>query len=192
MRRAPPPQVCNAVRFTGGRGHHPGRAWLIRRACKPTWLSPISPSISALGTIAATESTMTASIAPERTSASAVPGNATRRRRCFGLAAGAGAAAGPAAGAAGKKRCADVFRLLPAHAGSGAAATTRNTPNFGGSLPHPLRGSPLAEGAFAPQTSTRPRKVTIPPSRLRRDTSLYTREALELYLIKKRSPYQGR
>ena len=26
------------------------RAWLIRRACRPTWLSPISPSISALGT----------------------------------------------------------------------------------------------------------------------------------------------
>ena len=28
------------------------RAWLIRRACRPTWLSPISPSISALGTSA--------------------------------------------------------------------------------------------------------------------------------------------
>ena len=32
----------------------------IKRACNPTWLSPISPSISALGTSAATESmTMT-------------------------------------------------------------------------------------------------------------------------------------
>ena len=31
-------------------------AWLIRRACRPTWLSPISPSISARGTSAATES----------------------------------------------------------------------------------------------------------------------------------------
>ena len=31
-------------------------AWLIRRACKPTWESPMSPSISAFGTSAATES----------------------------------------------------------------------------------------------------------------------------------------
>ena len=31
-------------------------AWLISRACRPTWLSPISPSISASGTSAATES----------------------------------------------------------------------------------------------------------------------------------------
>ena len=47
-------------------------AWLIRRACRPTWLSPISPSISARGTMAATESTTTASMAPERTSASQI------------------------------------------------------------------------------------------------------------------------
>ncbi len=40
-------------------------AWLIIRACKPTWLSPISPSISARGTRAATESTTTRSTAPE-------------------------------------------------------------------------------------------------------------------------------
>ncbi len=32
-------------------------AWLISRACSPMWLSPISPSISARGTRAATEST---------------------------------------------------------------------------------------------------------------------------------------
>ena len=31
-------------------------AWLMSRAWSPTWLSPISPSISALGTSAATES----------------------------------------------------------------------------------------------------------------------------------------
>ena len=31
-------------------------AWLIRRACRPTWESPMSPSISAFGTSAATES----------------------------------------------------------------------------------------------------------------------------------------
>ena len=31
-------------------------AWLMRRACNPMWASPISPSISALGTSAATES----------------------------------------------------------------------------------------------------------------------------------------
>ena len=30
-------------------------AWDMSRACRPTWLSPISPSISALGTRAATE-----------------------------------------------------------------------------------------------------------------------------------------
>jgi hypothetical protein len=34
-------------------------AWLISRACNPTWLSPISPSISAFGVSAATESMTT-------------------------------------------------------------------------------------------------------------------------------------
>lgn len=48
------------------------RAWDIRRAWRPTWLSPISPSISALGTRAATESTTTMSIAPERISMSMI------------------------------------------------------------------------------------------------------------------------
>ena len=47
-------------------------AWLIRRACRPTNESPISPSISAFGTSAATESMTTTSIAPERTSASQI------------------------------------------------------------------------------------------------------------------------
>ena len=41
-------------------------AWLISRACRPTWLSPISPSISAFGVSAATESIATTSSAPER------------------------------------------------------------------------------------------------------------------------------
>ena len=35
------------------------KAWLMRRACRPTVVSPISPSISARGTSAATESTTT-------------------------------------------------------------------------------------------------------------------------------------
>ena len=47
-------------------------AWDIRRACKPTWESPISPSISAFGTSAATESTTTISMAPERTIVSVI------------------------------------------------------------------------------------------------------------------------
>ncbi len=47
-------------------------AWLIRRACRPTWLSPISPSISARGTSAATESITMMSSAPERISMSAI------------------------------------------------------------------------------------------------------------------------
>ncbi len=47
-------------------------AWDISRACRPTWLSPISPSISARGTSAATESMTTRSIAPERISMSAI------------------------------------------------------------------------------------------------------------------------
>ena len=47
-------------------------AWLINLACKPTWLSPISPSISACGTRAATESITTILIAPLRTSASQI------------------------------------------------------------------------------------------------------------------------
>ena len=44
----------------------------ISRACRPTNVSPISPSISARGVRAATESTTTTSIAPERTSASVI------------------------------------------------------------------------------------------------------------------------
>ncbi len=44
----------------------------MRRAWRPTWLSPISPSISALGTSAATESMTTMSIAPERISMSMI------------------------------------------------------------------------------------------------------------------------
>ena len=42
-------------------------AWDMSLACRPTWLSPMSPSISDLGTSAATESTTTMSMAPERT-----------------------------------------------------------------------------------------------------------------------------
>ena len=41
----------------------------ISRACKPMKLSPISPSSSALGTKAATESTTSTSILPVETSA---------------------------------------------------------------------------------------------------------------------------
>ena len=48
------------------------KAWLINRACKPGNESPISPSISAFGTKAATESITIKSIEPERTSASAI------------------------------------------------------------------------------------------------------------------------
>ena len=47
-------------------------AWLISRACRPGWLSPISPSSSARGTSAATESMTSTSTAPERTSVSAI------------------------------------------------------------------------------------------------------------------------
>ena len=47
-------------------------AWLIKRACRPTVVSPISPSISARGVKAATESTTMASMAPERTSISTI------------------------------------------------------------------------------------------------------------------------
>ncbi|CUQ20511.1 Uncharacterised protein [Flavonifractor plautii] len=48
------------------------RAWLMRRASRPTWESPMSPSISARGVRAATESTTTTSMAPERTRASQI------------------------------------------------------------------------------------------------------------------------
>ncbi len=47
-------------------------AWLISRACRPGRLSPISPSISALGVSAATESMTTISTAPERTRVSVI------------------------------------------------------------------------------------------------------------------------
>ena len=47
-------------------------AWDMRRACSPTWVSPISPSISARGTSAATESITTRVSAPDRTSMSAI------------------------------------------------------------------------------------------------------------------------
>ena len=43
-------------------------AWLISRACKPTLLSPMSPSISAFGVKAATESITIISMADERMS----------------------------------------------------------------------------------------------------------------------------
>ena len=48
------------------------RAWLISRACTPTNVSPISPSISALGTSAATESMTMMSTAFDSTSISAI------------------------------------------------------------------------------------------------------------------------
>ena len=48
------------------------KAWDISRACRPTWLSPISPSISARGTSAATESITMMSMAPERINMSAI------------------------------------------------------------------------------------------------------------------------
>ncbi len=47
-------------------------AWLIRRACSPGSASPISPSSSALGVSAATESITSTSMAPERTRVSAI------------------------------------------------------------------------------------------------------------------------
>ena len=47
-------------------------AWDINLAWRPTWESPISPSISAFGTSAATESTITMSTAPERTIVSVI------------------------------------------------------------------------------------------------------------------------
>ena len=47
-------------------------AWLMRRACRPGSWSPISPSISAFGTSAATESMTIRSTDPERTSMSAI------------------------------------------------------------------------------------------------------------------------
>ena len=47
-------------------------AWDISRAWRPTWVSPISPSISALGTSAATESMTMTSTAPLRTSTSTI------------------------------------------------------------------------------------------------------------------------
>src|SRR5947207_954957 len=47
-------------------------AWLISRAWRPTWESPISPSISARGTSAATESITSTSSAPERIRSSAI------------------------------------------------------------------------------------------------------------------------
>ena len=46
-------------------------AWLMSRACRPMCASPMSPSISALGVSAATESMTTRSTAPERVSISA-------------------------------------------------------------------------------------------------------------------------
>ncbi len=48
------------------------RAWLISRACRPTWESPISPSISARGVRAATESMTSRSMEPERTRVSVI------------------------------------------------------------------------------------------------------------------------
>src|SRR3989442_2952289 len=49
-----------------------GVAWLISRACRPGSESPMSPSISASGTRAATESITTTSTAPDRTRISVI------------------------------------------------------------------------------------------------------------------------
>ena len=48
------------------------KAWLIRRAWRPGSESPISPSSSARGVSAATESMTRISMAPDRTSVSAI------------------------------------------------------------------------------------------------------------------------
>ena len=48
------------------------RAWDMSRAWRPTWESPMSPSISARGVSAATESMTMMSRAPERISMSAI------------------------------------------------------------------------------------------------------------------------
>ncbi len=65
-------------------------AWDMSRAWSPMWESPISPSISAFGTSAATESITRTSRAPLRTSISAissacspVSGCETRRSSVF-------------------------------------------------------------------------------------------------------------
>ena len=47
-------------------------AWLIKRACTPTLLSPISPSSSDFGVSAATESTTTMLTAPDLTNVSVI------------------------------------------------------------------------------------------------------------------------
>jgi len=47
-------------------------AWDMSRAWPPTWVSPISPSSSAWGMSAATESMTMTSTAPERTSKLAI------------------------------------------------------------------------------------------------------------------------
>ena len=49
------------------------KAWDINLACRPTWLSPILPSISALGTSAATESIIIISTAELLTRESHIP-----------------------------------------------------------------------------------------------------------------------
>ena len=57
-------------------------AWLISRACRPTWASPISPSSSARGVSAATESTTMTSTAPERTSISVISSACSPQSGC--------------------------------------------------------------------------------------------------------------
>ena len=48
------------------------KAWLINLDWRPTWWSPISPSISAFGVKAATESITITEIEPDFTSVSAI------------------------------------------------------------------------------------------------------------------------
>ena len=54
----------------------------ISLACWPTWLSPISPSISLLGTSAATESTTTISTAPLLTRFSVISSACSPKSGC--------------------------------------------------------------------------------------------------------------
>ena len=57
-------------------------AWLISRACRPMWASPMSPSISARGVRAATESTTIRSIAPVRTRVSVISSACSPQSGC--------------------------------------------------------------------------------------------------------------
>ena len=129
-------------------------AWLISRACRPTCVSPISPSISAFGVRAATESMTITSTALDETSISAIS------RACS-----------PVSGWLTSRLLTSTPSFL-AQVGSRACSASMNaaTPPAFWALAMTCRASVVLPDDSGPNSSvTRPRGMPQPPRAMSRD-----------------------